>query len=307
MTTRSWLADLEFSPGTVRVRKTGAVLAVNAALVRDVTTWMAYFLAIRAEPRAPGAVKVHCVPDRPRPWYLLWPVLRLAGARMVTSAADAEIMIGFEDRTRCTPGPAGTPGLNLNCVDVSKSRVAEAFAQAFGYPLALDPRSHHGPAVEKSEENGVHDGRIVACPCEPRAGRAYQRLVDAEQPDGLVEDLRTPTIGGVPQLVFVKRRTRERRFANDNVEVRLRRVETVFTADEIAAIGRFCAAMGLDWGGLDILRDRTTRRLYVVDANKTDMGPPVALPLREKLEATRLLAAGLRRHLDALLARACTP
>jgi uncharacterized secreted protein with C-terminal beta-propeller domain len=73
----------------------------------------------------------------------------------------------------------------------------------------------------------------------------------------------------------------------------LRRVEEVFSADELAAIGRFCAEMKLDWGGLDILRDKATNKIYIVDANKTDMGPPTALPIADKMAATRIMAHGL--------------
>jgi hypothetical protein len=52
--------------------------------------------------------------------------------------------------------------------------------------------------------------------------------------------------------------------------------------------------MRLDWGGLDVLRDRTDGRLYVVDVNKTDMGPPIAMKLRDKITVTRRLAAAFR-------------
>jgi hypothetical protein len=59
-------------------------------------------------------------------------------------------------------------------------------------------------------------------------------------------------------------------------------------------IREFARLLGLDWGGLDVLRDRAEGRLYIVDANKTDMGPPTALPLADKLAATRLLARAFR-------------
>ena len=52
--------------------------------------------------------------------------------------------------------------------------------------------------------------------------------------------------------------------------------------------------MCLDWGGLDILRDKDGR-IYVVDVNKTDMGPPITLPLGDKLKATGLLADAFLR------------
>ena len=81
--------------------------------------------------------------------------------------------------------------------------------------------------------------------------------------------------------------------------MRRRRPAEIFSADEIAAIGRFCAAMRLDWGGLDILRDRADGRIYVVDVNKTDVGPVIALSLPEKLRSVALLASALRALVEA--------
>jgi hypothetical protein len=57
--------------------------------------------------------------------------------------------------------------------------------------------------------------------------------------------------------------------------------------------------MGLDWGGLDILRDRHDGRLYVVDVNKTDVGPLIAPSWPDKLRSMRRLADALVRLLDA--------
>jgi hypothetical protein len=106
--------------------------------------------------------------------------------------------------------------------------------------------------------------------------------------------MRTPTVGGRPACVFLKRRRIGERFANANAEVILARPEDVYSPAEMAAIAAFCDRLGLDWGGLDVLRDATEGRLYIVDANKTDMGPPTALPLADKLHATRILAKAFR-------------
>jgi hypothetical protein len=72
------------------------------------------------------------------------------------------------------------------------------------------------------------------------------------------------------------------------------RPEDVYSQVELDFIAEFTRLLGLDWGGLDVLRDKGDGRLYIVDANKTDMGPPIALPLADKLEATRLLAQAFR-------------
>ena len=84
-----------------------------------------------------------------------------------------------------------------------------------------------GLAVEKSEINAAHDGRIVQCPTVAIPGRAYQRVVDNRMHAdlNLVEDLRTCTIGGKPVCVFIKRREVTKRFLNTNAEVLLRTPE----------------------------------------------------------------------------------
>ena len=94
--------------------------------------------------------------------------------------------------------------------------------------------------------------------------------------------------------VFIKRRPLEKRFQNTNSEVVFRLPEDVFSTEDLTNIGAFTRELGLDWGAIDVLRDRGDGRLYIVDANKTDMGPPIALPLADKMKATRLLAAAFR-------------
>lgn len=302
MHTRNWLVDFELTPGAVLVKKTGIRVPVNVGVLQATAAWFEYFLAIRARRgRAPG-FSVAFWPERARPWYLIWPVLRVAGARIIDEPAAADVVFAFEDTTRASaPPPVGLkPGarlVNFGAIELTKSAVARAFEETFGYALALDPRTHVGAAVEKGEANGVHDGRIVACPSEPRPGRVYQRVVDNRGPRGLVEDLRTPTVGGRPACVFIKRRPIGQRFSNDNVEVALARPEDLFSPLELERIAAFCRAMGLDWGGLDVLRDAQDGRIYIVDANKTDMGPPTALPLPDKLRATEVLAEALAAHL----------
>lgn len=307
MTSKNWFADLEWGDGVVRVKKTGALVPLNGETIKEVRHWLSYYGSIevwRARALLRGAVlnaaprrKVAFSPERPRPWYLVWPVLQAAGAEIITDPERADFVFHFDDSTVSPPGQMARSGasgrpvhLNFKCTDVSKSRVATAFEEAFGYPLALDPSVGEGPAVEKSEINGAHDGAVVYRPIAPRHDRVYQKLIDNQIQDGIVADLRTPTIGGKPICVFIKERPLDHRFTNDNTRVTLHRVEDIYTPAEIDALTRFANALCLDWGGLDVLRDRTDGRLYVVDANKTDMGPPILLPLREKLRATRWLA-----------------
>jgi hypothetical protein len=269
-------------------------------VIADVWAWFLYFFAVsRIEPMSP-AFTIAYAPERARPWYLIWAVARVAGARLVKDAARADVVMHFEDSTYSPNDPParlkrGARLVNYGCIDVSKTRVGEACAAAFHVPLAVNPVTHVGPAVEKSEINAAHDGHIVKCPAPALPGRAYQRLIDnrADNPE-LVEDFRTITIGGEPICVFIKRRPVSKRFLNTNSEVIMRDPQDVFTPAEMDEIAAFTREMGMDWGGIDVLRDRADGRLYIVDANKTDMGPPIPLPLPDKLVATRKLAEAFR-------------
>jgi hypothetical protein len=295
-----WLRDFEFGLTGLTVRKTGARVPYSPSVIAQVSAWFRYFFAAqRIEPVTPHFT-IAFTPERARPWYLVWAVSRAAGARLTKDASRADVVMHFEDSTYSPNHPpprlrAGARLVNFGCTDVSKSRVARASAEAFGYPLAVDPLIHVGLAVEKSEINAAHDGRIVQCPLQPAPGRVYQRVIDNRglDPD-LVDDLRTCTVGGNPACVFIKRRPVTKRFLNTNSEVLLKAPHEVFSAEEQRQITAFTRAIGLDWGGVDVLRDRADGRLYIVDANKTDMGPPISLNLPDKLQATRMLAAAFR-------------
>ncbi len=295
-----WLRDFEFGLTGLTVRKTGARVPYSPSVLNEVAAWFRYFFASKTiEPLKPGFT-IAFTPERARPWYLIRNVARAAGAKLVSDASQADVVMHFEDATFSPNDPPlrlkpGAKLINYGARDVSKSNVARACAAAFGHPLAIDPRTHVGAAVEKSEINAAHDGRIVQCPMQPLPGRAYQRIVDNRSRDAsVVEDLRTCTVGGKPVCVFIKRRPLAKRFLNTNTEVLLRKPEEVYSAEEIAQIGAFAREIGLDWGGVDVLRDRNDGRLYIVDANKTDMGPPITLNLPDKLVATRMLAKAFR-------------
>ena len=295
----NWLADFEIAGGVLLVKKTGHRLRIDPPLVADFLTWLPYFgfvqgwRVLRAV-RGRRGPKVAFLPDRARPWYLIWPVLQAAGVRIVEDVAEADIVFHFDDSTvsEAAPPPAATTArlVNFACRDVSKSHVANVFEQVFGYGLAVDPATYSGPMVIKSEANAAHDGRIVEGPQTPEPGFAYQRLIDNEIDGGLVEDLRCVVVGGRVAALFRKRRPLERRFKNENVQAILDDPRNALSPEELDRIARFAAALGLDWGGVDVLRDRADGRIYIVDANKTDMGPPIALPLMDKLKATARLA-----------------
>jgi hypothetical protein len=300
MSERLWITDFKFDEGTILVKKTGHRIVPDLSLVQSIFTWFCfYFFAQtwRTWRRITGHKRptIAFFPDKPRPWYFIWPVMHVSGAKLIDDVTKADIVFQFDDSTETNNAvPAVREGarlVNFGCQDVSKSTVAAAFERAAGYSLKVDPTTYQGRMVEKSELNAAHDGRILEGPLvEPVPGKAYQLLIDNEIEGGLVEDLRCCIVGGTPIITLRKRRPLSRRFLNENVEVLLDEPRNCYTPDEIAVIERFAAEVGLDWGGVDVLRDRMSGRIYIVDANKTDMGPPVALKLGAKLRATRRMA-----------------
>jgi len=306
------IGDYELKGDHVIASTTGARIDLNASLARDIAravSFVGFVRALRALRYAKGAkarARVAFFPLHPRTYYAIWPVCHLADVQIVRPDENPDLLFYFEDaafRTAPLAPPSDRPVFNGDCIDIRKSRVTAAFEEVFGYSLAVDPTAHHGPAVAKSENNGVHDGRIVHCPlpaAEP--GQVYQRLVENTFDGRDYVDIRTPVVGGAIPFVYLKRRTADGRFTNDNRAVELADPKALYTDDEIARIGDFARAMRLDFGGLDVLRDRNDGRLYIVDVNKTDMGPPTALPGRQKLRAMRLLADAFAKLVDARLA-----
>jgi len=307
----TFFSDFEFSGGGIVAKETGAVIRWSPEFWRDavrVASFIGLVQGIRAsrvlkgrEPRA----RISFFPKKPRSYYAIWPVCQLADVRIVDDPRQADLHFYFEDRefrTGPLPAPSNKPAFNVGCHDIRKSVVGRIFEETFGYSLTVDPLSHRGQAVEKSELNGKHDGRIIDCPlASPRSDRVYQRLIDNTFDGREFIDIRTPVVGGKAPFVYLKRRTRDLRFSNDNHRVDLAPVEAMFSREEQDKIGEFARAMALDFGGLDILRNREDGRIYIVDANKTDMGPPSALKAHDKVKAMRGIADAFARLVDERL------
>jgi hypothetical protein len=290
------VGDFELTRGRVTLRATGNSAAVDRALLAEVAIWVTCYLAVRfcalrhVGRRRPA---IWFTPAVPHPRYMVRIAALWAGIRVARSPAAADVAFFFDDATvSAPPPPCHARALNFACANISKSHVAAVFTQVFGYPLALDPAAWHGPAVEKSEANGTHDGRIVACPTPARPGYVYQHAID-NVAGGISTDLRTHVVGGRVVAVWAKRRAAAARFRPANLSAALVDPASVFSAPEIARIEALAAAMGADWAGLDVLRDRRDGRIYVVDVNKTDAGPIIALPLQDKLRSIAILGQAL--------------
>lgn len=295
-----WGLDFRLVDGYVHVKSTGTRFKNDWQLWADIGRWFTYYLFVRlhgvwAHLSGKSGPLIWFTPHRPRPWYIVWAATVWGGMRFASAPEDADATFYFEDQTVATPPtPRLAKAFNFGAGDVSKTTVAHAMEQAFGYPLAIDPTTHVGEAVEKGEGNGLHDGRLVQCPTARLAEKSYQRMIKTEGADGWAYDLRTACVGRRPVVVFVKQKPAAARFSIQNTSVVVKAPEDVFSAAEIAQLCRFCDEMQLDWGGLDVLREHESGRLYVVDVNKTDTGPAVVLSWKGRARATTLLSDALR-------------
>ncbi len=307
------LSDFSLRDGHLVIKRTGAAIPIDSDLVKEVYragSFITSVAAIRATRDAKNLLKseqrritIAFTPDTPRPWYAIWPVCKLAGLHFTKTLNTADILFHFEDSlTASQTHTPKVPVLNGACTDISKSRVAFVFEQVFGYPLTINPTHYKGAALEKSEGNGVHDGRIIVCPINnKKTGAVYQKLIDNSTDGKVFTDIRTPIVGDKIPTLYLKQRHRADRFSNENFRVVLTTPEEIFTPQEYSKIISFARAMHLDFGGLDILRHSADGRLYIVDVNKTDMGPPTALPSKDKHIAMQRLADAFRNFVESKL------
>lgn len=212
--------------------------------------------------------------------------------------SDDMCVIRWEGETKLGRKSAPTKrSVNYDCIDISKEFVGDVFEDVFGYNMSVDPLSYEGLIVEKSDENAAHDGRVLQAPIDRRdSSKVYQVLADSRDEDGLVTDLRVPIIGNRTPLVYLKKRPVDSRFSNTNSIVTMAPMNIVFSEDEIVRILRFARLISMDYGEVDIIRDNKSKRIYIVDANKTPVGPPNHLEESLGYQALRSMGGAFKEE-----------
>ncbi len=117
---------------------------------------------------------------------MLYKLAHFAGCRMTDNPEEPHhLVVRFEDKTDARIDNVisrlaeRTQVLNLRCTDISKTRVDTIFTQVFGYSVMIDPLTHTGQCVEKSDKNFTKDGKVIACPIrQTTPGNVYQRAVN---------------------------------------------------------------------------------------------------------------------------------
>ena len=181
--------------------------------------------------------------------------------------------------------------ININCCNVGKNYISMHFQEIFGYSVLVDPKTFNGYCVKKSDQNAKHDGQIIDCPIRMiEKGYSYQKLINNQINKFLVEDIRVPVFKKNIPFLYLKYRNTNDRFSNNNIEVKLSEVTLIFSDDELKKIHLFCNKIGLDYGELDILRDRENGKIYIVDANNSPSGPPNSLSFKDRKKSLNMLA-----------------
>ncbi len=255
-----------------------------------------------SQSRSKDRRKIAFHPDTPGPWYTVYFASHLAGLKITKDLKSADRVFIFEDKTHSKVGMNLNPdiaakALNHKINDISKTHVGKIFEQVFGYSVAVDPLRYRGLAVQKSDENATHDGKLVDCPLTPEQlepACIYQKLIDSTFNGEHSEDLRIAYVGGEIPVVFHKFKDSGKRFGTDYARVDVRAAGDAFSGAEIAKLVKFCGAMGLDFGAVDVMRGKSDGRIYVVDVNKTCM-PVLSLPLRELLQSQDRIGQSLLR------------
>lgn len=255
---------------------------VHERIIWPFTTWReatCLYRTYRREHPDEAPVTILFSPDKPKTYHIMYKLCHRIGWKIVNDVRiPANVRMFFSDQTyRTVPVDLAelhksSRVINIGSTDISKTRVEMVFEETFGYGMAINPLDHTGRAVRKSDENAVHDGMIVTCPCDPELGYIYQRYIDTTAPDGRHKDLRIPVFDGFIPCVLTRYKDENDHF-NITTDVDYHKTEDALSQDEIERVRTFVKRMGLDYAEIDALRDSEDGKLYIVDANNTPAGP----------------------------------
>lgn len=187
--------------------------------------------------------------------------------------------------------------INLFSRDISKVYVDEQFDHVFGYKTFINPLTYTEKYVVKNDINAKHDGAIFEAPITKKEeGFVYQILIDNTTNDGFVEDIRVPIINGVLDFIYIKHRPIKIRFTNSTSKTKLINTQDVLSQIEIEKINQFCKNIKLQYGELDVLRNKDDQKIYIVDVNNTPQGPPGNMSKLEAKQAITRLSLAFKKE-----------
>ena len=311
--TLNYFKGIHIRDGVIYVRQTGQQIPIDRKLFGSIIAVLRVYLylfgvkLIRFLTFKRPLATIAFVPHLPAFWYNIWIANQISGSRAFGDASRADSIFVFEDSTVNAFDPDTLPSnavkVNDRISDVTKTRVGALFEQVFGYGISVDPLTYEGEGIRKSNQNGAHDGVKIHFPLREDQivpEFVYQRLVDSTNTPGITEDLRIAYVFGKIAVVYHKFKDTAVRFGTEYLRVDLRSAEDVCSQSEIHLLVEFCETMGLDFGAVDVMRDKNNGRIYVVDVNKTCM-PVLSLTFREQMTAQRRIATAFLAGLEARL------
>jgi hypothetical protein len=224
---------------------------------------------------AKDAPAVSFYPMRLEPTAALAHVFKRLGVRIVDFGRPADVTVAWETGTWLSDRDARKlplRALNRACVDISKSTVDRVWAEVSGYSISVDPLTWSGRMVAKPIRNATRGGQLVQGPMQ-RRGRdlVYQRLIDSRVGDR-IHSTRAVIIDQRVVHAYEKWRPYPQWFRGHEKTLP-GSVDDLYSAAEQVLLVRFAEAIGMDYGELDVLRDNSSRLIYVVDANRTPVRP----------------------------------
>jgi hypothetical protein len=255
-----------------------------------------YFLASAFDYRRQPKKKIICYPRRPfNPLYMLAKIRWGLPVKFTSSVHEADLEVYFDDHTNSQFQEItinkNIKTINKNCKDISKSHVDNIFKVVFGYSLIVNPLEDNHLIIEKSEKNAKHDGRIIQSPIQSHSidqSKVYQKVINNIYNDFAI-DYRVVWIKDDIALTYIKYALKKNRFKSKTVYSKIVHAKKLFSHQEINLIKNFCKNFHLDFGELDILRDRQSKKIYIVDVNKTAWGPPDKIALKDGKKAIQLI------------------
>ncbi|MGS0742808.1 hypothetical protein ACVBEF_13365 [Glaciimonas sp. GG7] len=271
-------------------------LALARALFRQILHIARHKIALMLARKTAPLQACYFHPGFPHPYSVVYRMFHILGVPMKRGIPDHDKnQLGFlwKDDTFVEPHSCEYL-INGACTDISKQYVEVVHKKIFGYSLEVDPLTYAGTMVCKSNLNGAHDGVEFTGPIKILSpDSVYQLVVDSRGPDehvmpGNVCDMRVVILDGVPVFSYLKFRPKKIRFSNLNSSIKIVTIESIFEQREVAQVFAFCKEFGLDYGEIDIVRDFSSNRIYILDVNKTPLGPPNGLSQEDHAIALQL-------------------
>ncbi len=244
---------------------------------------------------------INCYPHKPWPTYTLWNMTHVCGFKLTKIHNPQGPTILFKDSTiidATTLPPEASKWINGKCLDISKSTVAKIFTEVTHRNLSVDPEKYHGTMVKKSERNASHDGQIIEGPiANPNPKYVYERLIDNKiNNTNEIEDLRVVIVGSQIPLAYKIHRSIHDRFKSFGKNTIMTITNDVLSKKEQEEILAIAKNIYLDFGEMDVLRDKTDHQIYVVDINKTTVSPPADLSYSQRIKALRVIGTAFQEE-----------